>query len=109
MNILHGTCREVVVYHQVDTFEIDSTSHKSRADEHPDFTSTEAANYIISLKEKKAQTSHVSCCILRVVYNMLFWGFKAISAENRYSILDMVYNIKKIYIKIHLQDLKIVF
>lgn len=51
MNVLHSTGRKVVVHHQVDAFEIDPTSHERRADEHPDFTCTKAADHVISLKD----------------------------------------------------------
>lgn len=50
MDVLDGSSWEVVVDDEVDAFEVNSSSQKSSADQHPDLPWTETGNNIVSLE-----------------------------------------------------------
>lgn len=52
MDVLHRAGGEVVVQHEVDSFEIDSSGEQSRADQHPNLTGPETAHYVVPLKQE---------------------------------------------------------
>lgn len=52
MDVLHGAGGEVIIQHEVDSFEVDSSGEQSRADQYPDLTGAETAHYIVPLKQK---------------------------------------------------------
>lgn len=52
MDVLHGAGGEVVVKHEVDSFEVDSSGQQSRADQYPNLTRTKTVHYVVPLKKK---------------------------------------------------------
>ena len=50
MDVLHRAGGEVVVQHQIDPFEVDSSGEQSRADQHPNLTGAEAVHDVVPLK-----------------------------------------------------------
>ena len=53
MDVTDRRRREIVIDDQVDTFEIDTTSHQLRANQDPDLTRPERLNNVVSLKERQ--------------------------------------------------------
>lgn len=51
MDVLHSAGGEVVVQHEVDSFEVDSSGEQSRADQYPNLTRAKAVDYVVPLKQ----------------------------------------------------------
>lgn len=56
VDVLHSAGGEVVVQHEVDSFEVDSSGEQSRADQHPNLTRAKTAHYVVPLKQNKTAT-----------------------------------------------------
>lgn len=54
MDVLHRAGGEVIVQHEVDSFEVDSSGEQSCADQYPNLTRAETAHYVVPLEEEKS-------------------------------------------------------
>lgn len=52
VDVLHGAGWEVVVQHEVDPFEVDSSGEQSRADQYPNLTRAKTVDHVVPLKQK---------------------------------------------------------
>ena len=59
MDVLHGAGWEVVVQNQIDSFEVDSSSQDSSADQHPYIAWAETLHHIVPLAEKPKHRTQV--------------------------------------------------
>lgn len=53
MDVLHSAGGEVVIQHEIDSFEVDSSGQQSCADQHPNFSGPETVHDVVSLKHKR--------------------------------------------------------
>lgn len=52
VDVLHRAGGEVIVEHDVDTFEVDSSGEQSRADQNPDLPRAETVHHVVPLKQE---------------------------------------------------------
>lgn len=56
VDVLHSAGGEVVVQHEVDSFEVDSSGEQSRADQYPNLTRAKTVHYVVPLKQNTKAT-----------------------------------------------------
>lgn len=53
VDVLHSAGGEVVVEHDVDAFEVDSSGQQRRADQHPNLPGAETVHHVVSLERHR--------------------------------------------------------
>lgn len=52
VDVFHRAGGEVIVEHDVDAFEVDSSGEQSRADQNPDLPRAETVHHVVPLKQE---------------------------------------------------------
>lgn len=53
VDVFHSAGGEVVVEHDVDAFEVDSSGQQRRADQHPNLPGAETVHHVVSLERRR--------------------------------------------------------
>lgn len=73
VDVLHGAGGEVIIQHQVHSFEVDSSGKQSRTNQHPNLTGAEAVHHVVPLKHR-SQSGRQKYCWFNFIQNAQFEG-----------------------------------